>query len=192
MQSVYRYLPRPAFVGIVLALQPVLVSLLTLAASGEEFSSRRWFAQAAEPLPVPRMQAESTDSLPEQCKPAPVDLPLSELTTDVRPRDRERQVVSADALPVDCADHIFTEERFLSIGLSSDSCRANRCDVLRLAHFCHRPLYFEEECLERCGMKSCCCQPAASALHFYSHALLLPMKMCCVCPCSCVPAKYCH
>jgi hypothetical protein len=119
-------------------------------------------------------------------------LPLATLTTDIRPRDRAGEIVAGDALPVDCAQYVFTDERSLSLDLSCDTCRPKWCDVLQLANFCHRPLYFEEACLERCGMRSCCCQPAASALHFYGRALMLPVMAVCRCPCSCVPAQYCY
>jgi hypothetical protein len=191
MHSDHRYLPRRRFAGVMLALQPIAVSLLIVAACADGYSSRQWFAQAIEPLPLPQMQAGTRESLPEGCKPAPEDLPLSELTADIRPRNpQDREVVLGETLPEDCAAHVFTEAQFLSIGLSCDSCRAKWCDVLRLANFRHKPLYFEEPCLERCGLPYCCCQPAASAVHFYGTALLMPVNVFCVCPCSCVPAQY--
>ena len=192
MKSVIRHLPRGMFAGVVVALQPIVASLLVVAAGAEENSGPQWFAQVFEPLPRPIAQTESKESVPEACQPAPQDLPLSTLTTDIRPRDHEGQVVAGDALPVDCAQYVFTEERFASFDLSCESCRPRWRDVLQLAHFCHRPLYFEEALLERCGVRSCCCQPAASAVHFYGTALLMPVYAICQCPCTtCVPAQFC-
>jgi hypothetical protein len=66
------------------------------------------------------------------------------------------------------------------------------------AQFCHRPLYFEEPCLERCGQKycccgrECCCQSAVSAAHFFGTAILLPVEFMCQCPgdCVCTPPAF--
>jgi hypothetical protein len=140
---------------------------------------------------MPAPQVEAKEAPPPGCEAVPKDTPLSALNTDIRPRDREGQIVPADGLPVDCAQYVFTEERFLSIGLTCETCRPRWCDVLGLARFYHRPLYFEEVCLERCGVRACCCQPGASAVHFFGRALMMPVLATCVCPCACVPAQYC-
>jgi hypothetical protein len=184
---------------LAIVLPALAVLVLATVVGAEEYSGPQWFAQAVEPLPIPPQNSqtesteeEATEISPDDCPPAPQDLPLSELSTDIRPRDLQPQheVVSEDKLPADCAAAVFTEERFVSIGLSCDSCRPKWCEVFRLAHFCHRPLCFEEACLERCGCKTCCCQTAGSALSFYGRALLIPVNILCVCPCSCVPAHY--
>lgn len=48
--------------------------------------------------------------------------------------------------------------------------------------FCHRPLYFEEPNLERCGTNCCgvnagIFQPGASMLHFVGNTLILPYRL---------------
>lgn len=156
------------------------------------------FAQTFEQMPVPVATEATVDDPavdyttvpPDECMKI-VDPPLTALSTNIQPRTPQGEVVSSDELPTNCAQSVFTERTFMSINLSCDSCSPRWCDVLGLAHFCHRPLYFEEECLERCGVRSCCCQPSASAASFFGGALLLPIQAACACPCtSYVPAHY--
>jgi hypothetical protein len=48
--------------------------------------------------------------------------------------------------------------------------------------FCHRPLYFEDPNLERCGLHAGCCQSLISATQFFGSIVLLPAKMAVHCP----------
>ncbi len=143
-------------------------------------------AESTETLPPP---AAPDAGLPEGCEPAPVDKPLVELTTDIRPRDEKGELVPDEKLPQGCAQYVFTDERYLPIELTCSSCQPSVCELLQLARFCHRPLYFEDAPLERWGIRACCFQPAASAAHFYCNAVVLPIKMMRQCPCECVPAR---
>jgi len=156
------------------------------------------FAQTFEQIPAPAVPDTTVDNPnvdyttvpPDECMKI-VDPPLTALSTNIQPRNAEGQDVSNEKLPTNCAQSVFTEHTFMSIDLSCNSCSPRWCDVLGLAHFCHQPLYFEEKCLERCGQRSCCCQPSASAACFFGGALLLPFKAACACPCTTyVPAHY--
>jgi hypothetical protein len=194
MRLILRYLPRCLFANTLLAIQACMALSLLATVSLAENVRFPLLAQASEPLPLPAAPAENQEGLPPECS-AIVDPPLSALSTDIQPRNNEGQIVSSENLPADCAQaqKVFADKRYLAIDLACDSCRPRWCDVLGFAHFCHHPLYFEEVCLERCGVCSCCCQPTASAACFFGGALLMPVRAVCVCPCSCVPAQYgCH
>jgi hypothetical protein len=152
-------------------------------------------AQLPESLPAPTPPAAEEPPVPEGCPPAPKDTPLFALNVDVASRflpgdDRAGQLVPNDQLPPNCATHLTTDTRFAEID-SSCACQMGLCELLQLASYCHNPLYFEERALERYGIRSCCCQPLASAACFYGNALCLPAKMWRHCPCSCVPAHPC-
>lgn len=58
--------------------------------------------------------------------------------------------------------------------------------------FCHRPTYFQELNLERCGLTDCeamgCLQNAYSSLWFLTNAALLPYRSLTQSPFDCVPA----
>ena len=58
--------------------------------------------------------------------------------------------------------------------------------------FCHRPTYFQELNLERCGLTDCesmgCLQNAYSSLWFLTNAALLPYRSVTQSPYACVPA----
>lgn len=145
----------------------------------------------AEELPHSDAAQLNGPALPDECKPAPTDNPLFTLTTDIRPRTRDGQVVAADKLPFNCAGVKPVQQPMMSVDLSCDTCHPGYCDLLSMARFFHKPLYFNDDCLERCGVEHCCCQPCASAMSFYGGALLMPLRACCVCPCSCVPSGGC-
>jgi hypothetical protein len=153
-------------------------------------------AQAPESLPPPTAPATEDRAVPEGCPPAPDDTPLPALTVDIAPRyaegdDRAGEVIPIDQLPPNCATHLTSDVRAAELDLSCASCQMGLCELLQLAQYCHNPLYFEERLLERYGIRSCCCQPLASAACFYGNALCLPAKVWRRCPCSCVPAHPC-
>lgn len=62
--------------------------------------------------------------------------------------------------------------------------------------FVHRPLYFEQPNFERCGESWWFISPYASATHFFTSALTLPLHLVIDPPCRCVPTlgdcPYCH
>ncbi len=125
---------------------------------------------------IPSVLVPMTDATDEHCQTLLVDVPMSQLTVDIRPRDPKGDVVPEEALPEDC-------NRYLSIPVvyaSSDLLMARGRGLLRCwrgAQFCHRPLYFEDLCLERWGVCHGCFQPAISGIKFFGTALLLSVKM---------------
>ncbi len=146
---------------------------------------------AVESIPAPSAAQPSGPVFPAECQPAPTDSPLFTLNTDIRPRGQDGKTVAADQLPFNCAGVKPPEQRMMSVDLSCDSCYPGYCNILSLARFCHKPLYFNDDCVERCGCTHCCCQPAASAMCFYGRALLMPVTTFCECPCSCVASGGC-
>lgn len=172
-------LASQAFVG---------VALLASVSRAEGLGFPR-LTQASEPLPLPPQTEQVQEDSPLRCLEIK-DPPLSALSTDIQPRTADGQIVANENLPADCSQGVFTDKQYMQIDLACDSCRPRWCDLLGFANFCHNPLYFEEVCLERCGVRSCCCQPTASAACFFGGALLMPIRAVCACPCSCVPAHY--
>jgi len=148
-------------------------------------------AESVAPLPPPDAAQLNAPAVPNECKDTPVDNPLFTLNTDIRPRTADGQLVADDKLPFNCAKLKPVQQQVMNIDLSCDTCYPGYCDLLSMARFCHKPLYFNDDCLERCGVESCCCQPCASALCFYGGALLMPVRAFYVCPCSCVPSGGC-
>ncbi|HBJ36166.1 MAG TPA: hypothetical protein DDZ51_15730 [Planctomycetaceae bacterium] len=56
--------------------------------------------------------------------------------------------------------------------------------------FCHRPLYFEERCLERYGqVRYPLLRPAVSGAHFFASYVALPYQAAMHPPCKCVPSS---
>ena len=188
--GLFEFSPRQRSVGILNFQWKVfaLVLLAPLSAAAQQYGPT-FVAQAPETLPPPATAAPAERDVPDACQPVPGDTPLVALSVDVRPRDIEGNIVTADRLPTDCATHLFPEERFVNI--DTHCCQMNVCDLLQLAAYCHNPLYFEERLLERYGKRTCCCQPLQSAACFYGNALCLPAKMWRNCPCSCLPAHPC-
>jgi hypothetical protein len=128
--------------------------------------------QTNEPAPT----AVGELPAPVDCKPFNLE-PLSSLSVDISPIDQPGQITLGAERPQGCFSYVLGEPPAIFLGGEP---RGPDCDLLRICcgwQFCHRPLYFEERCLERYGCRTCCCQPAASALHFYGTALLLPIKM---------------
>jgi hypothetical protein len=164
-------------------------------AFGNECLAQQTFATPElappESLPAPKPPAKVDRPPLEGCDVKLANPKLGELTVDTRPR-KDGNVVPPEDLPADCASEVFTRHKYMNIDIACGCGRPNYFGVLRLARYCHNPLYFNDDCLERCGVCSCCCQPAASALRFYGSALLMPVQLCCQCPCSCVRARTCY
>jgi hypothetical protein len=122
-----------------------------------------------------------------------VDTPLAMLTVDVQPVERPGQVQLSAVRPKDCGSYALGGVPATTLFLGGNCSSAGLdLSVACQGQFCHRPLYFEERCLERYGCRSCCCQPVASALHFYGSALWLPISMWRQCPCSCSECSPCY
>lgn len=89
--------------------------------------------------------------------------------------------------PVNRAAAILSDQppRFID-GSFDEIVRADRVAV----PFCHRPTYFQELNLERCGQLDCerygCLQNACSSLWFLTNAALLPHRIGSQSPCKCV------
>lgn len=129
------------------------------------------------------MKLESPNSnKSDDCTPV-TDLPLRELTVDTQPESQiAQQRLKPNSAPTICAAPILSNSRTVELGTSpSEACT---WPLWPGAQFCHRPLYFEEPCLERCGYVRCC-QPVVSTANFFCNAALLPLKMyrqpCCSC-----------
>jgi hypothetical protein len=130
-----------------------------------------------EQLPDP---GNSSQDAFDDCLP-PDDGPLATLTVDIEPIDRPGQIELDPSLrPTECAAPVLAGAAPIYMGFQP--LPHVHWPVSPGAQFCHHPLYFEEPCLERHGCTNCCCQPAASAAHFFGTALLLPIKMCGQCP----------
>ena len=126
--------------------------------------------------PIPAELVPTTDNADEHCQKLVVDVPISQLTVDIRPRDPEGHVVPEEALPEDCNRYFNVPAMYSSADLLLARARGLlRC--WRGAQFCHRPLYFEDACLERWGICHSCLQPAISGIKFFGTALLLSVKM---------------
>jgi hypothetical protein len=142
-------------------------------------------ALAPEELP------SGTTTKSAECKTI-VDAPLCALTVDIRPIERPGQVDLSEARPVDCGSYALGDAPTLFLCADASPAGSNCWHACMGWQFCHRPLYFEERCLERYGCQSCCCQPVASALHFYGSAVLLPVSMWRQCPCRCSVCTPCY
>lgn len=107
-------------------------------------------------------------------------------------------------VPDNCAERYFAE---FPAGDRTNPIWEDRTPEGMNYCFCHKPLYFEDANLERCGYiagKDCCCaewcpdwcgcccchnmQNVVSAAYFFGTIPLLPYKMTVNCPCECVPA----
>ena len=124
------------------------------------------------------------------CEPALHDAPLSMATVDISPRDLEGQLLFEADLPTDCNKYRDTPTMYSALEASAP---AAPC-LLRSwasAQFCHRPLYFEERALERCGVSHGVWQTPKSAVRFFGGTVLLPLKMWCLPPCTCVKTPAC-
>jgi hypothetical protein len=175
----------------VLAIHSVaLVVLLSAACPAQQSEGPRFALQVPDSLPEPSEPATTEAQIAGDCEQVPPDPPLSALSADISPR-KDGQIVSSDQLPTDCAKFALGSAPAQML-LPSGRCEPSACELLQLARFCHRPLYFNDECLERYGVRSCCCQPAASAARFYGGALLMPIRMLQQCPCDCVSTPACY
>jgi hypothetical protein len=181
---------RREIASVCLAFLFVAASVMSTAVCIAKEDGPYFIAQAPEPLPPPGSVVASEEGLPEGCERL-IDPPLWELTTDIRPRDAEGQLVASEELPEDCAQYIFTDVGVPAFELACPTCRPSLCQLLGPARFCHRPLYFEDVLLERYGVRTCC-QPVVSALRFYAGALALPLSMTRQCPNSCVRSHPCR
>lgn len=176
-----------------------VVMLAATCVAQQSWNSRMAF-QSSEPLPSPSATQKAATGMPDYCQPVDPDPHLSELTVDISPRavDKAGQVirdelVPSDMLPADCAKYAIGSEP-AQVMVTDGPSGLRTCDLLPYARFCHHPLYFNDEGLERYGIRSCCVQPAASAARFYGGALLMPLRVFYRCPCSCVstpPCDYC-
>ncbi len=132
---------------------------------------------SGEVLPsILMLTTDEVDEVDEHCQKLLVEVPISELTVDIRPRDLEGHIVDEEALPEDCNGYFSIP----AVYASSDLLMARGRGLLRCwrgAQFCHRPLYFEDICLERWGLGHGCFQPAISGIKFFGTALLLTVKM---------------
>lgn len=173
----------------------VFVALFSEMLPAQELSQgMRLVLQSPESLPEPRDETADAVRLPDDCERVPPDPPLSALNADIRPRNHDGQFISSEDLPTNCARYALGEPTARVLCLPSGACQPSTCELLQMARFCHHPLYFNDECLERYGVRSCCIQPAASAARFYGGVLLMPIRVMYRCPYTCVstpPCNYC-
>ena len=131
----------------------------------QEPSETFFVVQSNDSLPAPEIPAQVGLKKGTDCETVPPDPSLSNLSADIQPRKRNGEIVSGADLPPDCAKHALGIRPAQTLTLPCTSCEPSTCELLQLARFCHQPLYFDDQCLERYGVRSCCCQPAASACH---------------------------
>jgi hypothetical protein len=99
-------------------------------------------ALAAEELP------SGTTSESDGCKMI-VDAPLCALSVDTQPVERAGQVDLSAARPADCGSYAIGAAPTLFVGSDAASPPDSSCGhACQGWQFCHRPLYFEERCLE--------------------------------------------
>jgi hypothetical protein len=154
-------------------------------------------AQLQESLPpqttdrAAELRAEASSANDSLCAPLD-DPPLSALAIDIRPRDADGRLVPANNTPPGCWQQTGKEGPPQFIGGGLGRCHWNCHDLLQLARFCHRPIYFEDVALERCGLV-----PSYPALHsvarFTWDLALLPAQLLIHKPCSYVrtPTPHC-
>ena len=155
-------------------------------AAGELVAQDSILALAAADAPAGPSLVAFADEQPgsDECKTFEV-VPLQMLTVDTRPVDQPGPVELTDDRPTDCASYKYRDSPTVFLGGQGGACGVDLWPVWPAAQFCHRPLYFEDVCVERYGCTRCC-QPAASACHFFGSALLLPIQLCLEPPTTCV------
>ncbi len=132
-----------------------------------------------ESLPVQSQENETVAETANNGVPCtPIsDLPLGSLTVDARPRKADGNLVNLAQLPAGCWESsplaanigvIFMDG---NCGWHIDLSR----EVLELARFCHRPLFFEDVSLERYGVSNCY-PPLHAATHFTIDLALWPAR----------------
>ena len=172
---------------------PVLLAVLSGLVSGNGSS----LAQPPESLLlVARIPAAEPgdETIPEGNRSCPLlnDPPLSALAVDIRPRDADGQLVPESDTPAGCWEPSSMEGPTLFMG-GAPVRRSWGChDLLQLARFYHRPLYFEDAAVERYGLVPSC--PAVhSVAKFACDLLLFPGRLIVQHPHSCVrtPTPHC-
>ena len=133
--------------------------------------------------------SKSPDSA--QC-PKMTDAPLSSLTVDVSPRDAKGNHVSPEDRPQGCWFQDGKTRRPIFLEAEYVGCDLGCCELLKLARFCHPPVYFEDEPFERCG-QCVVCPALHSAARLSCDLVLLPAKLLVLKPSSCVrtPTPHC-
>jgi len=163
----------------------ILGSSLRLAKQPE---SRQVVAQVLpESIPAGTTELEEIFSS-NDCSPLPNDPPLFSLTVDITPRV---DGVPSEDLPIQCPSYSLSGNMLQPCLESGSFCyRVPYC--WESARFFHKPLYFEDWCLERCGETYCCCQPLISAIHFFGGVVILPLKIGLHPACRCVRTPACY
>lgn len=163
----------PACIAIACALSASMSALADDFAGPILPNSESDRSPSRQPIYVSQLPVDAEREL-DNCKPFAYE-PLNSLTIDTAPSDRPGRIKLTSERPKDCASYALGEPPTYLFAPSPDA--AGWRYPFMGWRFCHRPLYFEERCLERYGYRSCCCQPFASGVHFYSTALLLPVKL---------------
>ena len=161
----------------------------------------REFIELAEPALNPAPQPHRSPTTGAQPAPRPVapQRPLREELA--RPRSAPEASIGLDQLgikplhrvstsvepppdpngeftfPRDFATHLFAQQEPIHYSGSAFETFSLARGLTTAAGFCHEPLYFEEERLERHGHSHGVFQPAFSAVHFFGTTGLLPYKM---------------
>ena len=125
--------------------------------------------------PLAPAESDAASASPNACI-ALVDQPLTSLSVDIRPRDRDGVLVATADLPTNC--WAASGREGLPIWLEvAPICAWWDCNcLLAFARFCHQPLYFEDPALERCGDDRCLPQ-LCSMRHFLCDVALLPARL---------------
>lgn len=124
---------------------------------------RKWMTSAAEPARGEPALVEPPGVLSDGLR------PIQAVRTDIQPSEGE--------LPWNPAAERFAQQEPLFHGLGTNRAWPVFPFQWAAPAWCHRPLYYEEQNLERYGFSRPCIQPALSAAHFFGSTFALPWLM---------------
>jgi hypothetical protein len=155
-----------------LLLTPVAVALLTAAALADEPAA----APAGRPVPA-RVVSVLARGQVSPAQPAPAETVPTPAARQGLPALDDPQLIAlaiARPQPQDTpADQLVSAEGLLQ-GPGTTRLWGMSASAWEAPAFCHRPLYFEDENLERHGRSCGIFQPAVSAGHFVGRAAVWP------------------
>ncbi|WP_253153952.1 hypothetical protein [Stieleria tagensis] len=157
--------------------------------------------ELAAPLPEQDSAANLESIEVRQAAPSPMPAARQQVARrserpwlDIRPRGvapDATTLLPADQLPPDTSGMPLPPQTPQLVQLYQADLKL--CDIWAGASFCHQPLYFEDQNLERLGTTGrClqCCPPLHSAVDFVWSTGTLPISVILQRPCSCVPSGY--
>lgn len=191
----------PAFAGWGMIDDP-LIGLANQPASLDNRSKKGVWEHWVQLVPQTELSAPTTDSLPAEAKEDTIKIVLPIATEEgdtsdselPNPLERNIRGISLDiTAPAGSMPPNPAASRYESNPvLSSFEPRPWQEEVFfwESPVFCHRPLYFEEQRLERDGqVRFPMIRPAISGAHFFASCATLPYQAVMYPPCECVPSS---